>query len=508
MRGRSGAPQEVVVHQSETKSRSRLPGRAALFFYNRRVRRQSLLLLLAAGAFAQSRFLPGTKPFLGVDAPVVAIEHVRVIDGTGAPARDDQTVVIDHGKIAAVGPAASTSVPAGAHVLNLPGHTVIPGLVGMHEHLFYPSGGGIPMYTEQAFSFPRLYLATGVTTARTAGSLEPYTDINVKRLIDEGRMPGPKLDVTGPYLEGKGSFAAQMHELSGPDDATRTVDYWAAEGVTSFKAYMNIDRAELKAAVEAAHRHGLKITGHLCAMGFKEAAEIGIDNLEHGLLVDTEFDAGKRPDVCPAQNTTVSTVVKLDLNSAPAREMIADLVSHHVAITSTLSVFEAFDGARPPLEQRFLDAASPESALSYLESRARARSGPESLYGQALKKELAFEYAFVKAGGLLMFGCDPTGNGGAMAGFGDQRNLELLVEGGFTPLEAIRIATHNGAEYMGKLDRIGTIAAGKDADLVVIQGNPAARIADVRNIKLVFKDGAGYDPAKLLESIRGQAGLH
>jgi imidazolonepropionase-like amidohydrolase len=467
------------------------------------------LLLFSAGfALAQPRFQPGVAPFITVDAPVVVLQHVRVIDGTGAAPAEDQAVVIDHGRIAAVGPAAATPAPAGARILNLAGHTVIPGLVGMHEHLFYPSGGGIPIYGEQAFSFPRLYLAAGVTTARTAGSLEPYTDLNMKRLIDGGSMPGPKLFVTGPYLEGPGSFAAQMHELTGPEDAVRTVEYWAAEGVTSFKAYMNITRAELAAAVAAAHRHGIQVTGHLCSIGFREAAAIGIDNLEHGLLVDTEFHPGKQPDVCPPQGQTRGEIARLDLASAPVRDMIADLVRHHVAITSTLAVFEAFDGSRPPLEQRFLDAVAPEAAVSYLAARARASGGPESVSAQALRKELAFEYAFVKAGGLLMAGADPTGNGGALAGFADQRNIELLVEGGFTPVEAIRIATANGAQFLGGLDRFGTVTAGKQADLVVIDGNPAARIADIRKVSLVFKDGAGYDPARLLDSVRGAAGIH
>jgi imidazolonepropionase-like amidohydrolase len=114
----------------------------------------------------------------------------------------------------------------------------------------------------------------------------------------------------------------------------------------------------------------------------------------------------------------------------------------------------------------------------------------------------------VQAGGLLMMGADPTGNGGAMAGFADQRNIELLVEGGFTPVDAIRIATENGAKFLGELDRIGTVAEGKQADLVVIDGNPAARIADIRKIAIVFRDGAGYDPAKLLESVRGAVPLH
>jgi imidazolonepropionase-like amidohydrolase len=465
-----------------------------------------ICLAVAFSAIAQGRFAPGVKPFVTVDAPVIALQHARVIDGTGAQPREDQTIVIDHGKVAAIGPAASTPAPAGAQVLDLNGQTVIPGLVGMHEHLFYPSGGGIPVYNEQAFSFPRLYLASGVTTARTAGSLEPYTDLNVKRLVDAGRMPGPKLFITGPYLEGPGSIAGpQMHELSGPEDAVRTVEYWVSEGATSFKAYMNITRAELKAAVEAAHRHGIKVTGHLCSIGFREAAALGIDNLEHGLLVDTEFHPGKQPDVCPPQGVTRGELARLDIAGAPVRDMIADLVKHNVAITSTLAVFEAFDGSRPPLEQRFLDALTPEAQVSYLGSRARAQAGS---FLPMLKKELEFEYAFVKAGGLLIAGADPTGNGGALAGFADQRNIELLVEGGFTPVEAIQIATSNGARYLGEIDHIGTVAIGKQADLVVIDGNPAARIADIRKVKMVFKDGAGYDPAKLLDSIRNSVALH
>ncbi len=466
------------------------------------------VFLLAPLVFAQNRFTPGLQPFLTVSAPVVALTHVRVIDGTGAAPMENQTIVIDHGKIAAVGPAASVAVPSGAQTLDFTGRTVIPGLVGMHEHLFYPSGGGIPMYNEMAFSFPRLYLASGITTARTGGSLEPYTDLNVKRLIDTGRMPGPHMFITGPYLEGTGSIGAQMHELTDPEDAVRLVDYWASMGVTSFKAYMHITRAELKAAVDEAHKRGIKVTGHLCSVGFREAAAIGIDNLEHGLLVDTEFHPGKRPDDCPAQGTTRSEMERLDISSQPVREMIADLVKHNVAITSTLSVFEAFDGSRPPVEQRFLDSVSPEAAVSYLSSRARARGGADSPAIAQLKKELEFEVAFVKAGGLMVFGCDPTGNGGAMAGYGDQRNLELLVEGGFTPVEAIHIATENGAKLLGEVNARGTIAPGKAADLVLIDGNPAARIADIRKIQIVFKDGAGYDPVKLADSVHGAAGMH
>ncbi|HEY7789105.1 MAG TPA: amidohydrolase family protein [Vicinamibacterales bacterium] len=457
---------------------------------------------------------PTVAAFVSVQAPVVALEHVRVIDGTGGPASDDQTLVIQDGRIQSVGPAASTTVPSGARVLDLTGETVIPGLVGMHDHLFYPAPSGLgripgapALYNEQGFSFPRLYLAAGVTTLRTTGSVAPYADLGIKKDIDEGRMPGPHLHTTGPYLEGKGAFTPQMHELTGPDDATRMVNFWADAGATSFKAYMHITRAELAAAVKAAHARGLKITGHLCSIGFREAAAIGIDNLEHGLEVDTEFDPGKQPDVCPPGNVSNDTLSTLDLNSQPVQDMIRNLVAHHVAVTSTLPVFEISVPGRPPLEPRVLDALSPESRVDYLYARSRTAEHPGA-QTIIFKKEEQFERMFVQAGGTLLAGLDPTGYGGVLAGFGDQRELELLVEAGFTPLEAIHIATENGARFMGLDGRLGTIATGKAADLVVIHGNPAANIADIEHVVTVFKDGVGFDSQKLIDSVRGQVGLH
>jgi imidazolonepropionase-like amidohydrolase len=473
--------------------------------------RTSVLLLIAVTLLSgqtENRFQPGIRPFVSINDPRTALLHVRVIDGTGAPAAEDQTILIDAGKIVSVGPSASVTIPSGVRRLDLTGHTVIPGLVGMHEHLFYPSGEGIPTYNEQAFSFPRLYLANGVTTARTAGSMEPVTDLKVKELIDAGKMPGPNMYITGPYLEGPGTNFLQLLPLRNPDDARKTVAYWADMGVTSFKAYMHITRAELAASVEEAHKRGLKVTGHLCSVGFREAAAIGIDNLEHGLVVDTEFDPGKKPDECPSQTITRSTFVKLDLKSAPVRETIADLVRHNVTITSTLAVFDAMAPHRPPLDPRFLEVLTPQGALTYMAARARATDATDSETLQQLKQEEQFEYDFVKAGGHLMSGVDPTGNGGAMAGFGDLRNLELLVEGEFTPVEAVKIATLDGARWLKIDDKVGTISAGKKADLVVIAGNPAAKISDVRNVKIVFKDGVGYDPEKLIQSVRGSVGLH
>lgn len=457
------------------------------------------------------------RAFLKVDAPVVALVHARVVDGTGAPAREDQTLILRNGRIEALG-AAGLAVPKEAQVLDLTGHTVLPGLVGMHNHLFYTHSihtddkGGVPapgrLFAEIAYSAPRLYLACGVTTIRTAGSLEPYTDLNVKRQIDAGLMPGPKMDVTGPYLEGLEPMTPQMYALRSPEDARRFVDFWADAGVTSFKAYMNIRRADLGAAIQAAHARGLKVTGHLGSVTWPEAMALGIDNLEHGpVFTDTEFTPAKKPDVGPGVAASWGSWLKLDVAGPEVQGLIRDLVSRKVAITSTLPVFELGVPGRPTLQARLLAALSPESRASYLAARARVPVAPQGRAEQLLKKEMAFERAFVKAGGLLLAGPDPTGMGGVLPGFGDHRELELLVEAGFTPLEAIRICTANGAAFLGRLDRIGTLEPGKQADLVVVKGDPSQKIEDIEQVVTVFKDGLGYDPAKLIDSVRGHVGI-
>jgi imidazolonepropionase-like amidohydrolase len=472
-------------------------------------------LIVAAIAMAQAQKAIDVADIISVDAPVFVLDHVRVIDGTGAAAKEDQAVVIANGKIQSIGPAASVQIPQGAQQMDRSGYTVIPGLVGMHDHLYYTdsysvqiAGGrlGEPglFVAEIPYTAPRLYLAAGVTTMRTTGSLEPYTDLKVKSRIDANLMPGPSIDATAPYLEGAPTRFAQMHELTGPDDAKRTVDYWAAEGMTSFKAYMNITREELGAAIRQAHDHKLKLTGHLCSVTWPESIALGIDNLEHGpVFADTEFVADKKPDVCPTGGA--SSWLKQDINGAQVQELIHNLVSHHVAVTSTLPVFEASVPGRPKLQQRTLDAMSAESAQSYLTMRARvALDSPATAL---MRKEMDFEVAFAKMGGLLLAGPDPTGNGGVLPGFGDQREVELLVEAGFTPVEAIQIATQNGALYLGQQDRIGTLAPGKQADLVLIKGDPSKRIDEIENVDTVFKAGIGYDSKKLIENVRGQVGI-
>ena len=361
-----------------------------------------------------------------------------MIDGTGAAPRTDQTIVMKGGVIQAVGGTGQVTIPAGARTLDLAGRTVMPGYVMLHEHLFYPSGGG-GVYNEQGYSFRRLYLAGGVTTMRTGGNMAGYADLNIKKAIDEGAMLG---------------------------------------------------------------------TAHLCSVTFREAATLGIDDLEHGFVTASDFVADKKPDECPAGGAVQRSIVALDPTSASVRDLIAELVRRRVAITSTLTVFETFVASQPSAPAKALDAMLPEARRQYEQTRAALARSLDSTWSVSLRKEMQLEKMFADAGGLLVVGTDPTGFGGVIAGYSNQRALELLVRAGFTALEAIKVATLNGARYLGREARIGSIAAGKQADLIVVRGDPSARIGDVQNVELVFKQGVGYDSPKIFESVKGRVGLH
>ncbi|MDQ6611167.1 MAG: amidohydrolase, partial [Gemmatimonadota bacterium] len=287
------------------------------------------------------RVAPAVRSYVKVDTTIVALTNVRVIDGTGAAPRENQTIIVSEGKISAVGPTSSIAVPAGAQVISLNGKTVIPGLVMVHEHLFYPTGPGV--YGNFAESFSRLYLAGGVTSMRTGGNMAGFNDLELAKASANGDRAAPFIDATAPYLEGPGLGLLQVRALADAADATRQVNYWADMGATSFKAYMNITRDELGAAIKAAHARGLKVTGHLCSVTYREAADLGIDDLEHGFFAANDFVPNKQPDKCVARGGAAqTTVAALDPKSEAVQALFKYLIAKKVTVTSTLTIFETF----------------------------------------------------------------------------------------------------------------------------------------------------------------------
>ena len=461
--------------------------------------------LLPVTAFAQS-FTADVQKYIDYPGGTIAITDVTVIDGTGAAPKGHQTVVFSDGKITAVGAAVSLSVPAGATVIAGSGKTVIPGLVMLHEHLYYtiPIDGFFNV-AEMPGSFPRMYLAGGVTTARTGGSIEPQTDLALRRLIGEGKMMGPAFDISAPYIERPGFDIPCINLISDSAQAAREVAHWADKGCTSIKMYMHVTRGDMMATVREAHKRGMKVTGHLCTVTYREAAAIGIDDLEHGFMAASDFDEGRVADSFDYPKAHAA-LQQLPENSPKMKELIGYLIARHVAVTSTLPVFEPYTGREVIL------GGGADAVLSVVLERVKAgwdrQQGRDSASAALFRKELAWEKQFFDGGGLLVAGTDPTGAGRTIAGYSNWRQIELLVEGGFTVPQAIQVCTLNGARYLGREKEIGTIGVGKRADLVLIDGELAADVKNIRRTIVVFKGGVGFDTQKILASVKGRVGLN
>jgi imidazolonepropionase-like amidohydrolase len=448
---------------------------------------------------------PAASRFIKIPRGTIALTDAEIVDGTVGPVKYHQSLLIENGRIVAISGNSNFTAPPGATIINCSGKTIIPGMIMMHEHLFYGEGtDGFYLGNEMPISFPRLYLAGGVTTMRTTGSVEPQTDLNIKKWIEEGKMAGPEMDVSGPYIEREGLLIPEVSFLSSPGEAAKTVTYWAGKGCTSFKVYMHITRADMKEAIEAAHLHKMKVTGHLCSISFREAADLGIDNLEHGFCVSSDFDTSRKENQCSP--TQFSSIFHLDENNQAMKDLMAYLIKKKVAITSTLPVFEPYSGREVfPGGAEYSVAPQIREAV---EKRYQSALGKDSISIALFKKEMFWEKQFADMGGLLMAGIDPTGAGRVIPGYADRHVPELLVEAGFTLPEAIKISSLNAARYLGIDNETGTVAVGKKADLVLINGDIEKDMLNMRKTEIVFKNGTGFDSQKLFDSVKGLVGLY
>lgn len=450
-------------------------------------------LLVGAATTAQAQFSPSEHGrFLKDEATAFVLENARLIDGSGGPAVEGVTVMIDQGRITYVGKDAPAP-PENAKHINLAGHTILPGLVMMHEHINYFSGAEV--WDSHPRSVPKLLLAAGVTSARTAGAEAPQIDLNLKRRIDEGLSVGPRLFVTGAYLNGEDSPFLGDNIVRNAEEAAALTRFWADRGATSVKVYSMISAEALRGAVEEANRKGIHVAGHLGEIGCEEAADAGIHTIEHSLsscLKDLGVDPTKLAEF------------RYEDHKEAAGRLIKKLVARGVVLVATPPATETYE----PSEDE-LASLSPQQLERYqlLVSQRPPWLPPLSVVEVVNDAHRKFERDFVAAGGRLLLGADAS-DFGKVPGYANHSAIIALVKAGFEPVHVIRFASSNAAEFLGQSDNFGTVSPGKAADLLVVAGAPDKQIEDIRRVEYVFKDGQAYDSAKLREAAKGQIGLH
>ncbi len=469
-----------------------------------------LLYLLSCAIFtlqlhAQPSLSEETQSYISQPRGLYVLQNLTLLDGTGSPAKTNQDIIIDGETIRAVG--ADLAVPSGATAIDLQGKSAMPGMVMLHEHLFYPkTTPGRPYGLDQmTYSFPKMYLAGGVTTMRTAGSIMPAADVNIKRAIDRGDKPGPKMDVTTPHIDREGTGIFELATINSSAHAADAVNFYADMGCTSVKVYNFITREDLSAIIDAAHARDMKVTGHICSITYREAADLGIDNLEHGFYSTSDFITdGKEPDICHPFEMR-KALLETDVNSEVVTDLIDHLVKEEVALTSTINVFEPYTG-REVVPGGGVDALFPPAKEKVLK-RWASKQGRDSIDYALFNKAKVWEKAFYDAGGLLVAGTDPTYDGRIVAGYANMRLLELFVEMGFTIPEAIKICTLHGAKYLEQDDSIGTITENKIADLLILDEDISQDISAIRSVNMIIKNGIGYDSGKLFKAAEGYVGI-
>lgn len=372
--------------------------------------------------------------------------------------------------------------------------TLIPGFVGTHNHLHMPGA------TFLGDAGARLYLAGGVTTIQTTGAAEPLKELQLKENIAHGKAFGPDIVATGPYFTGPDGNEVMLR-LTDEQAIDKEIEQWVDRGVRWFKVYRHTTEAQLKAIIESAHKRGAKVTGHLCSITMQQAAEWGIDAIEHGFIHAYDFADNKQQGECSGSNGFRSS---LDIQGEAVKALHELLIAEKVTISSTPSIFEAQTPNTPvnPAYKTYLAPHLLERAENYLQRR---ENSADSWYFKRewLDKTLQHDRLFLKRGGLLTIGPDPGLH--SIPGFADQRNFELLVDGGFTIQEAIQVMSKNGAQLLGFKDR-GYIKEGYRADLIVVDGDLEKVPQKINAIKFVIKNGVAYKPQELRKGLEGQLG--
>lgn len=434
-------------------------------------------------------------PYIKHNEDLIVFTNVTVVDGTGKSLKQNQTVIIENGIFKDMGNDTDIKVPQNAKTINLKGKTIIPGIIGMHNHLH------IPRFPDVGDVAAKLYLASGVTTIQTCGAASPYNELKLSNRIKDAKQVGPEIIPSAPFITGQGGNPNMIIPRD-TEHLKDTMKHWLDQGVKWFKVYRNTNPDDLKTIIEVAHNNQAKVRGHLCSITFEEATKLGIDAIEHGLNSTSDFRTNKDYGQCNGGREYMDDLI---INSPKVKQLQQLMIDNKVLLTSTVSIYEASIPNRAFADKRTIKVMSPFLQNQYKERRASFdKQMNDSIRNNRLKRIMEFEYQFYKMGGLLCAGVDAGRH--VLPGFGDQRNYELLIEAGFSTEETIQIMTGNGAKALERQD-IGTIRVGKRADFVILNGNLENDATTIKNVEIVFKEGVGYNSKKIIEGITGKFGM-
>lgn len=453
------------------------------------------LYTLSNSSNVQTELAENSLKYIKYNSKAIAFTNATIIDGTGNSIKHSQTLLIEDGIFRAMDKDGEIGIPKEVTVINLKGKTVIPGIVGMHNHLH------IPQFPDVGDVATKLYLASGVTTIQTCGAASPDKELELSKKIANGNQIGPDIVPSAPFITGAGGNPNMV--IPRNDKQLRdTIQHWLNKGIKWFKVYRNVTPDNLKIVIDEAHKNNAKVRGHLCSVGFEEAAKWGIDGIEHGLNSMSDFRTNKEYGICGGGREYMDELI---IDNPKVKELQRLMIDNKVVLTSTLAIFEASIPNRAYADKRTLQAMSPYLKNQYYERRKAFDEQLNDLTrNNRLNRIMQFEYQYFKLGGLLCSGVDAGRH--VLPGFGDQRNYELLIEAGFSTEEAIQIMTGNGAKALERPD-IGTIQVGKRADLVILKGNLREDLSVIKNVETVFKNGVGYDPKKILSEASGKLGI-
>ncbi len=433
---------------------------------------------------------------------VLVLNHVSVIDVERGVAEADRAVVVEGAQIRAVLPAKGYRPPAGAEVLDLPGRYLMPGFVEMHAHVLFPpldeDGHPLPSFDrDTALALLRKLLFSGITTVRDPGDATEAA-VAVRGFLARGAITGPRLVTAGRILTTAGSHHPIYVTVANEKEVREEVDWQANAGVDFIKLYQDLPPALVRAAIDEAHRRGVRVIGHLQSTTWTDAARMGIDFIVHAAPWAREYlPAADQSAYSPSMFGRVYWLERVDLNSPAVQEMVTSLVDHHVSVDPTLMAFRTkFWGDDPRYTENPRRAETPPKLWAGFARRSNTADWTPDQYRAARAqwpKLLALVKLMYDRGVLLTVGTD-TPFPWIVPGVSFHEELQLLHDAGIPIPAVLRMATLYAGRAL-KLN-IGSVEAGKEADLVVLAANPLDSLQNTERIEIVVKAGKVFNAAR------------